>query len=133
MSLLEAFLQTAPALMKIFSMGVIPCEDDFYELTPEQYEKFERQFGKPEERIFMLLPKNPRYHVPQNEVEILPECQIEWFNSAVALIERYCRDSEKPFRNDEEKLYYVATRLPSVFSEGSKYQPPKLRVLEKNE
>jgi hypothetical protein len=38
------------------------------------------------------------------------------------LIERYCAKSGKKFNNIEEKLCYYVALLPSVATEGTKYE-----------
>lgn len=37
---------------------------------------------------------------------------------------------DKVFKNYEEKLYYVASRMPDVFSEGTKFEKPHLKVIK---
>jgi hypothetical protein len=57
----EAIFEEIPALVKIFQMGYLPADDEFYELTPEMYQKYYAEVEQTKERLFMLLPKNPVY------------------------------------------------------------------------
>jgi hypothetical protein len=116
----EMLFELAPAITQVFQMGYLPSEDEFYELTPEQYEAFYAQVERTEERLFMLLPKNPEFQNSSREISVVTERQISWFKRAGEVIEAYCKDSGKTFKNFEEKLAYCATMMPPVFSDGSK-------------
>jgi hypothetical protein len=116
----ELIFEVAPAITQVFQMGYLPSEDEFYELTPEQHEKCCAQIGQTEERLFMLLPKNPAFQTNSREISVVTERQISWFKRAGEIIEGYCRDSGKTFKNFEEKLAYCATVMPKEFSDGSK-------------
>ncbi|MDR2376381.1 MAG: hypothetical protein LBD96_08085 [Treponema sp.] len=116
----EMFFEVGPALTQIFRMGYLPAEDEFYELTPEMYEKYYAEVEETDKRVFMILPKNPMYQKSSREIEVVTENQIEWFKKAGDVIERYCRESGKTFKDFEEKLTYCAGIMPEVFSSGSK-------------
>ena len=112
--------EVIPAIVQVFQLGYLPAEDEFYELTPEQYEKFYAEVKRTNERLFMLLPKDPRFQTESREIGVVTEAQISWFKRAGEIIERYCKDSGKTFRDFDEKLSYCATVMPEVFSAGSK-------------
>lgn len=76
----------------------------------------------------MLLPKI--YTLQGNEVITVSEKQKESLLKAVIKIEWYCEGSEKNFRNYEEKLYYVAKRMPDIFSKGTKFERPRLEIVK---
>jgi len=40
MGLLDLLFGAGPAITKIMTLGYMPKDDDFLELTPQQYEKF---------------------------------------------------------------------------------------------
>ncbi|MDR3219644.1 MAG: hypothetical protein LBU22_11850 [Dysgonamonadaceae bacterium] len=121
MDLHEFFFLTSPALLKIFEFGFIPTKDDFCELTPTLYQKYYREVGQTNERIFMLLPDDPNFQQP-GEMRVVTEKEMLSFDKAKQLIEIYCSESKETFKNEQEKLIFVASVLPPVFSEGTKYQ-----------
>jgi hypothetical protein len=89
----EAFSEVDAAVTMIFQLGYIPSDDEFYELTPEQYEKYQSDMEQTDKRIFMLLPKNPIYQTSSREVGVLTEEQISWFDKAQKVMKQYCRDA----------------------------------------
>jgi hypothetical protein len=117
--LYNTMFEVIPAIMQVFQTGYLPAEDEFYELTPQQYEKFYAEVKQTNERLFMVLPKDPRFQTESHEIGVVTEAQISWFKQAGKIIERYCRDSGKTFKNFDEKLAYCATVMPKVFSDGS--------------
>lgn len=113
------------AIRLIFRYGFIPHEEDFLELTNEQYLQFHLKEGECNEKIFTIAPANP-----QNAVEpdfdgltIVTESQKKAFFEAAAVIEKYCEGEE--LHSDEEKLRFAANHLPDVFSKGTKYEKYK--------
>jgi hypothetical protein len=126
----NAMFEVAPAIMQVFQMGYLPAEDEFYELTPQQYEKYYAEVERTNERLFMLLPQDPRFQTESHEVGVVTEAQISWFKQAGEIIERYCKDSGKTFRNFDEKLAYCATVMPEVFSNGSNARRSLLHEVE---
>jgi hypothetical protein len=116
----ETMFEVIPAIMQVFQMGYLPAEDEFYELTPDQYEKYYAEVERTDERLFMLLPQNPRFQTESREIGVLTEAQISWFKRAGEIIERYCKESGKTFKDFDEKLAYCASVMPEVFSDGSK-------------
>lgn len=112
-----------PALQYIFAIGYIPNQDDFLELTEEQYVAYIKQCGETNERIFMFLPQNPNLLGDDyNEVSCLRESELQAFKDAADLILLYCRKEDKVFNTTEEKLRFMASRLPTVFTEGTAYE-----------
>lgn len=126
--MIDLFLNVAPAVQVIFELGIEPKEEDFYELTEEQYELFSEQGNEVNCKWYMLLPKN--YSLQGREVITVNEKQKESLLKAVKKIQSYCEDSEKTFRNYEEKLYYVAKRMPDIFSKGTKFERPRLEIVK---
>ena len=45
---------------EVFGLGFFPKDEDFLELTESQYEEFYKQQGYTEEKIYALLPQEPR-------------------------------------------------------------------------
>ena len=59
MNLFDILFGAVPAVTKIMALGFMPKDEDFLELTPEQYQKFYEQEGYTEEKVYALLPKDP--------------------------------------------------------------------------
>jgi hypothetical protein len=129
----DTIFEDIPAIGKIFEMGYLPADDEFYELTPEMYQKYYAEVEKTEERLFMMLPKNPMYQTSSHEVGIITERQISWFKRAGEIIERYCKDSGKTFKDFEEKLTYCAALMPEEFSRGTKFRRNLLHEVKTRE
>jgi hypothetical protein len=131
----EAIMQILNAATIIFQMGYIPSDDEFYELTPELYKKFEEQaqYNKDldgvEGNIYMLLPKDPRYQSASREVEVVTEDQMKWFRKAEKVFEQYCIDYGKTFTNVEQRLTWLTTILPPAITAGSKYRRNQLHLV----
>jgi hypothetical protein len=131
----ETILQILNAATTIFEMGYIPSDDEFYELTPEQYEKFEEQaqhnkdLAEAEGNIYMILPKDPRYQSASREVEVVTEDQMKWFGKAEKVFDQYCIDYGKTFTTIEQKLTWLTTVLPPAMSAGSKYRRNQLHLV----
>lgn len=117
------FGPVGPALKFIFSIGYIPDQDEFLELTEEQYAAFVNQCGETEERIFMFAPRNPKLFMDDyNEISCLTELEVQGFKDAADLIEQYCRKGNRVFDTPEKKLRFMASCLPDVFSKGTAYE-----------
>ena len=133
--LFDLFFGTGPSLKLIFELGFNPSDDDFLELIPEQYEKFYRECGKTDQKVYALLPKDPRQcaHVAADEVMAFTEDDRAFLKSAWSKIERYCSKADRTFRSDEEKMIYAASQLPEVFTKGTRfeiYHTAKMSVIE---
>ncbi|GHV92687.1 hypothetical protein AGMMS50268_31900 [Spirochaetia bacterium] len=133
-SMREAWEEIGDAIMKIFECGFIPAEDEFYELTEEQYASFHIQFPgnieKKGERIFMLLPKNPAYQSSSQEVSVISESQLVWFRKAERVIRQYRRDFGMGFCSVDEELTWLATMMPKLFSQGTRIRRNLLRKVK---
>ena len=110
------------AIQLIFRYGFIPKEEDFLELTNEQYLEFHIKEGECNDKIFMLAPVDPQKVVEADieEIPVVTESQMNAFLDAAKYIESFCEDMD--FQTDDEKLQFVAKRLPTAFSKGSKYE-----------
>lgn len=124
----DLLFEIGPAIKVIFQLGFEPKEEDFYELTKEQYDRLKSEGEDISTKWYLLLPKN--YSFQGNEVVTVSEHDKENLLRAAIKIESYCKDVDKVFKNYEEKLYYVANRMPGVFSEGTKFSKSHLRVVK---
>lgn len=113
-----------PALNFIFRIGYIPDENDFLELTEEQYISFTRQYGETTRKIYMYSPSNPCYSLDDdyNEISCLDEFDLQGFKDAAKLIQQYCDKSNRTFNTLSEKLQYMASVLPETFSKNTPYE-----------
>ena len=101
-----------------------PQNDDFLELTPEQYEKYHREGGTSKERVYALLPRDPHKcaEVAAEEVMVFTESDRAFLELGWDTIESYCSKSGRSFNSDEEKKIYAASLLPDVFTKGSRFE-----------
>jgi hypothetical protein len=125
-----AFTEISSAFSSIFTLGYIPADDEFYELTPEQYQKYYVECEKTNERIYMLLPKDPRYQKTGKEVDVLTEEQIGWFDKAKKIMKQYRRDYNKEFDTIEDELAWLVTVMPADFSSGTKTRRNLLHLVK---
>lgn len=117
------FGPTGSALKYIFTIGYIPSQDDFLELTEQQYVAYVKQCGETNERIFMFSPQRPTLLMDDyNEISCLSESDIQGFDAAAELIQLYCDKEDKIFDTTEKKLRLMASRLPDVFTKGTTYE-----------
>ena len=113
-----------PSLQFIFKIGYIPNENDFLELTEDQYAAYVKQCGEIKGKIYMFSPQNPHFSMDDdyNEISCLDEEDLRGFKDAEQLIQHYCDNSKQIFKTTEEKLQYMASALPDVFSKYTPYE-----------
>jgi hypothetical protein len=113
-----AFTEISAAISSIFEMGYIPEKDEFCELTPEEYKNYYTEVEKTDDRIYMVVPKDPKHQ--EKEVGVLTEEEIGWFDKAKKVMKQYRRDYNKKFDTIEDELAWLVTVLPEEFSRGTK-------------
>jgi len=119
---------SAVQMSMLFKIGYVPEDDELYELTPEQYESFLNRAGRSkyytDGKIFMVLPKDPKKYqeIAVDDVFALTEMEVDYLKEAIEIVEEYCQESGKEFKNLNEKLRYCATVMPESWSEGTKYE-----------
>lgn len=113
-----------PAVRQIMGMGFMPKDEDFLELTPEQYKKYYDQEGYTEEKVYALLPKDPAHYVSSeySELNVCTESDIAAMKRGWQIVENYCIKSGKTFATEQQKLAYAASKLPDVFSKGTRFE-----------
>lgn len=133
MNLQDLFFGVGPAIQAIFQLGFLPDEEDFCELTYEQYQAYFKQHGYTKEKVYMLIPVNPTNYnkIAADDVFSVTESQKQYFKAASEMIDRFCKD--KSFDTYESKLHYVAPLLPDVFSEGTPFEKKRLHIVPKIE
>ena len=120
----ELFFNTGPALKFIFQLGIEPKDEYFYEFTEEDYNKLKTQGVDVKETMYMFIPDGYKYQA-SNEVQVASESGKNSIMSAAKTIEIYCEKSKLTFNLYEDKLKYAASRLPAVFSEGTRFSKYK--------
>ena len=140
MNSIMSIFSPIPAIQEIFKLGFMPQDDELFELTCEQYQAYydsaeEDDEINPDEKVYMLLPKDTQKYgeFASGDVFTLTESDIMLFKRAEAIIESYCKKSGKTFNNFEEKLFYAASQMPDLFSEGTKYAKTTLSSKENSE
>lgn len=104
------------AIQSIFQLGFIPKEEDFREFSSVEYQQFNEKecdiCGK-------MYTFNSDLPVSGNDIYAFSEKEKEFMLKGAEIIDNLCE--KKTFISDDVKLRYVATLLPGVFSEGTKY------------
>ena len=82
------------AMQLTFQYGFILKEEDFLELTDEQYVQFHIKMGECNERIFMIAPADPRNAIEADSTDlpIVTESQKDAFLEAAKDIEKYAKE-----------------------------------------
>ena len=103
-------------VLGIFQLGFIPKEEDFREFSSVEYQQFNEKecdiCGK-------MYTFNSDLPVSGNDIYAFSEKEKEFMLKGAEIIDNLCE--KKTFISDDVKLRYVATLLPGVFSEGTKY------------
>lgn len=120
----DLFFRVGPAIQAVFKLGFEPKEELFFELTPEQYDKLENEGEDVSKDWYTILPEDPKYNVP--ELLIIDADGKQSLIDAAKYINNKC-DMEEDLQFDtfEDKLSYLATRLPDVFTAESNYAAQK--------
>lgn len=123
MDIFDLFFGAGPAIQVIFKLGYIPKDTEFYELTCQQYQHYFDTIGHTDEKVFILLPddKEKYKEFAVGDTYCMTESEKNSLKDGEAIIEKYCKDSGKQFNSIHEKLCYVASQLPDVFSKGTPY------------
>ena len=125
MNAFDLFFGAGPALISIYKMGFRPKEEDLVEMTPEQYQKFYETEKNTGEKVYLLLPKDPKKYdsiASGKDVIVLTESDVDTFRRGWNIVEQYCEKKGMSKASDEEKLACAAAFLPDVFTKGTKYE-----------
>jgi hypothetical protein len=133
MSLNEIIMELFPAISAIFKLGYIPLPDEFYELTQEQYAAYRRQGGDLPEPLYTVVPKNYKYLGPSNEISILSNEEIFKLGKGAVFLHLYATKNGCDSRQSEDVLKFAAERLPSFFTNETKFKRPPMKALEPDE
>ena len=125
MNLHELFFDLMPAIATIYELGFIPEEDEVYELTPELYAAYESKGGDISKKLYMLVPKDERNRLPDNEIGLLTESELPKLWKAATSLRGHAKRAGCESENSDDILAAAATVLPSVFSEKSRFAQNK--------
>lgn len=127
MNVFGLLFETGEAIRAIFMLGYLPEDKEFHELTYPQYQYYFETYGYTSEKVFMLIPEDGEKYreLAVDAVLCMTESEKNCLKDGALIIEKYCKDSGKQFDSFEEKLYYVASCLPPLFSKNSRYARKK--------
>jgi len=133
MDLYKALLEFVPAITAIFRLGFIPSPFDFYELTEEQYEAYQKQSGDMSKPIYTIIPKNYKYLDTSNKINIVKMEELNRLGEAALFLHIYAMEGGCESQNSDDVLRFAADRLPRVVSDGTKLERPTLKLLKPGE
>ena len=117
MNPLDLFMEGGQAIMLIFKLGFIPREKDFKEFSQRDYEKYHKEVGETEGKMFIL---NPDKVEEEGSLYAFSEMEKDKMLEAADVIQNLAQ--EHLSENDDETLRFVASVMPYPFSKGSKYE-----------
>ena len=133
MNLHEIFMQFIPALSVIFEMGYIPSPSEFYELTDEQYNAYQRQSGDKNKPLYTIIPQNYKYLEPSNEISIVTKEEMSRIGKAAIFLYLYAEEGGCDSQKSEDVLRFVAERIPRCIADGTKFQRSSFKALKPGE
>lgn len=120
--------ELGPAIMKLFELDSDAREESFTEFSQEYYEAYYEAFSekKSVDKRKKLYVFNPSSQNSSDDKEVLVCTEIERTNmiAATEYIESFCEKHNAKSENlnsFEAKLYFMSKRIPSIFSNGTKY------------
>ena len=121
MNAFDLFFVFSPAVLKLFYLGYLPQEEDFIELSKEEKVSYFKNNPHTEEKLF-------RMNIPADDERFkgmtvcVSESEKDVLMRAVKFIDGYGEGMK--FANNEEKMHYVASKLPDVYSKGTRFERP---------
>ena len=101
--------------MVIFKLGFIPNEEDFEEFSESDYEKYHKEVGETEGKMFVL---NPSKIEEEGTLYAFSEFEKGKMLEAAEVIRHLAKEHLSD--SDDETLKYVASITPYPFTKGSK-------------
>ena len=79
---------TGQALQLVFQLGFLPVEENFLELTDEQYRQFSAEVGGVDEKLYMIVTSNGQDILDDdyNEISVVTESEKNGFLNATAIV-----------------------------------------------
>ncbi len=120
-------LNIVPAIQAIFHLGYEPRQEHFHELTDEQYEQFYSENDDVSSKWYLVIPEEHEHQTGDSLV--VSEREMRSLLEASKLIESYCSTSGKSFDTCADRLQFVSSMLPPVFTAGSSYEERQLKIV----
>lgn len=121
MNLHEMVFGQWPAIAAIYEMGFLPEDNEIQEIPPEMYAACEKQGFDISKRLYTIVPLYGDHQQPDNTVSLLTEDEVAVFKKAANFLRKYAKDANCNSEASNDILAAAATRLPSVFTEKSKF------------
>ena len=120
MDIFDLFFRTGPAIQVIFKLGFMPGENEFYELTCQQYQDYFETFGHTDEKVFILLPedKDKYKEFAAGDTFCMTESEKDSLKDGIAVIEKYCQESGKQFNSMHENYLMSLHDYPMRSAKG---------------
>ena len=113
----DLFFEGGEAIMVIFKLGFIPNEEDFREFSESDYEKYHKQVGETEGKMYRFVEGKMD---ETDGVYAFSEFEKGKLLEAAEVIRNLAKEHLSD--SDDETLKYVASITPYPFTEGSKYE-----------
>jgi len=117
MNPMDLFFEGGEAIMVIFKLGFIPKEEDFREFSESDYEKYHKEVGETEGKMYRFVEGKMD---ETKEVCAFSEFEKGKLMEAAEVVRNLAK--EHLSEDDDETLRYVASVMPYPFSKGSKYE-----------
>lgn len=117
MDFFELMFGGGQAIRGIFKLGFIPKEESFREFTAEEYTAFHEKGSEDSGKMYTFKSEQTS---DSKDIYAFSEEEKSLMLKGAQIIKNMCEG--KTFVSDEETLQYVASRLPSFFTMGSKYE-----------
>ena len=117
MNPLDLFFEGGEAIMAIFKLGFIPNEEDFREFSESDYEKYHKEVGETESKMYRFVEGKTD---ETDGVYAFSEFEKGKTLEAAQVIRNLAKEHLSD--SDDETLKYVAGVTPYPFTEGSKYE-----------
>ncbi|MBE6272527.1 MAG: hypothetical protein E7097_01380 [Bacteroides sp.] len=118
----DFFLKTGPGVQAVYRMGFLPCENDFREMTEDEYAIYLQDFpDRINSEIYVLWPEE-KIKIAGGKV-CINELELDCLMRGVTAINNLTEG--KGCHSDEEKLQRAAKTLPNVFTRGTRFERGK--------
>jgi hypothetical protein len=112
-------LEASEALRILYALGYEPRDENFVELTADQYEALRAQGGGSDGRWYRITRGvfEDRNN-PPSELPIVSDPQREALLQAVKIVYDMTAGAEREFNTFSQRLAWLRSRLPAVITGG---------------
>jgi len=128
MSVRYLFFSLGPAIQKIFELGFELSDEDFTEFTDIQYEIIRSKGENTDKKWYVVDTRVPGW--ARDADVVADEEEKQAMLDAVAYIHRLTKGTDVENGTFEQKLFFAASKLPSLFSEGTRFFKANFRIIE---